>query len=327
MKRNPGFLAILTALLLVGGLVFAGGAKETSAAAEGALTIGYAVFNVGVDSYETYHNEHFKMECDKLGVNLIQLDAQGNVTRQIDQVENLMQKKPDVIVIWPVHGKAIVPVVKKAHDAGFKIVIANSPIDESGFDYIVAYAGPDNEKEGRDAAEMMIDAFKKRGVTGQKKIVELMGLPGYVTAIQRSEGFQEVIKQHSDFTLLATEPTDWNREKATRAMEDLLVRYQDLQGVYVADDNLGIGALNALKEAGRAKDVIMTSACIFGEGYDAMKEGYMHGTCYQYSGLDAINTVQVAVKVAKGEDVPFLSMFDSPKVTPENMDKFKRPEY
>ena len=325
MKKELRNLFLLTVLLLVGVFVFAGGGTESTG--EKPITIGYAVFNVGVDSYETYHNENFEAECERLGVDLIQLDAQGDIARQINQVENLMQKKPDVIVIWPVHGKAIVPVVKKAHDAGFKIVIANSPIDESGYDYVTAYAGPDNTKEGRDAAEMMIEAFKKRGIGGQKKVVELMGLPGYVTAMERSQGFQEVLAQHADFTLLATEPTDWNREKATRAMEDLLVKYKDLQGVYVADDNLGIGALNALKEAGRAKDVIMTSACVFGEGYDAMEEGYIQGTCYQYSGLDAINTVQVAVKVAKGEKVEFFSMFDSPKVTPDNMDKFKRPEY
>jgi ribose transport system substrate-binding protein len=325
MKKGLKRLFLLSVLLLVGVFTFAGGGGET--ADDEGITIGYAVFNVGVDSYETYHNENFKAECERQGVDLIQLDAQGDIARQINQVENLMQKNPDVLVIWPVHGKAIVPVVKKAHDEGFKIVIANSPIDESGFDYVTAYAGPDNTQEGRDAAEMMIEAFEKRGVSGQKKVVELMGLPGYVTAIQRSDGFQEVIAQHPDFTLLATEPTDWNREKATRAMEDLLVKYKDLQGVYVADDNLGIGALNALKEAGRAGEVIMTSACIFGEGYDAMEEGYIHGTCYQYSGLDAINTVKVAVQVAKGEEVEFFSMFESPKVTPDNMEDFKRPEY
>jgi len=317
----------LLVLMFAGAMVFAGGKQEAAAKAGKPITIGYAVFNVGVDSYETFHNKNFKEECQRLGVNLIQLDAQGDANRQIDQVENLMQKKPDVIVIWPVNGKAIVPVAKKAYDAGFKIVTANSPIDESGYKYVVAYAGPDNTKEGVDAAKMMVEAFAKRKITGQKKVVELMGLPGYVTAMERSKGFQDELKKNPDFTLLATEPTDWNREKATRAMEDLLVKYKDLQGVYVADDNLGIGALNALKEAGRAKDVIMTSACIFGEGYDAMKEGYIQGTCYQYSGLDAINTVQVAVKVARGEKVPFFSMFDSPKVTPDNMSQFKRPEY
>jgi len=326
MSKTLRTMGILAVLLLVGAFAFAKGGDEAEAD-DGTITIGYAVFNVGVDSYETYHNENFKAECERQGVNLIQLDAQGDITRQIDQVENLMQRNPDVIVIWPVNGEAIVPVVKKAHDEGFPIVIANSPIDESGFDYITAYAGPDNTQEGRDAATMMIEAFEKRGITGEKKIVELMGLPGYVTAIQRSEGFQEEIAKHPDYNLLANEPTDWNREKATRAMEDLLVRYEDLQGVYVADDNLGIGALNALKEAGRAGDVIMTSACIFGEGYDAMAEGYIQGTCYQYSGLDAINTVQVAVKVANGEDVPFMSMFESPMVTPDNMDQFNRPEY
>jgi ribose transport system substrate-binding protein len=313
-------------------LVFAGGKQETPAAAsqggQKPITIGYAVFNVGVDSYETFHNKNFKAECDKLGVNLIQLDAQGDAANQISQVETLMQRKPDVIVIWPVNGKAIVPVVKKAHDAGFKIVIANSPIDKSGYDYITCIAAPDNTKEGEDAAKMMVDAFNKRGVSGEKKIVELMGLPGYVTAIERSDGFRSVIKQHSDYKLLASVPTDWNREKATSAMEDLLVKYPNLQGVYAADDNLAVGAINALKEKGKsAKDVVVTSACIFGEGYDLMKEGWIQGTCYQYSGLDAINTVDVAVKVAKGEKVPFNSSFDSPMVTPDNMDQFKRPEY
>ncbi len=326
MSKTLRTLGILSVLLLLGAFAFAAGSEEVGGD-DDVVTIGYAVFNVGVDSYETYHNENFQAECERLGAELIQLDAQGDITRQIDQVENLMQRNPDVLVIWPVNGEAIVPVVKKAHDAGFPIVIANSPIDESGFDYITAYAGPDNTQEGRDAATMMIEEFERRGVTGEKRVVELMGLPGYVTAIQRSDGFQEVIAGRDDFTLLATEPTDWNREKATRAMEDLLVRFDDLQGVYVADDNLGIGALNALKEAGRAGEVVMTSACIFGEGYDAMEDGYLHGTCYQYSGLDAINTVQVAVKVANGEDVPFMSSFESPMVTPENMDEFKRPEY
>mgnify|MGYP006281607277 FL=1 len=192
-------LVVLCLAIGIAGLVFIGCEKEEEKAAKAEeekaaetaeakeeIVIGVTNNNTGIDSYQTTHDKVLRETVASMdGVDAIVLDAQGDVTKQIDQVENLMQKDVDVIVIWPVNGKAVVPVCKKAHEEGFPIVIANSLIDESGYDYVSCFTGPDTYEEGAVAARAMIKVFEDKGITRTKKVVELMGLPGYVTAITR----------------------------------------------------------------------------------------------------------------------------------------------
>ncbi|NQT59965.1 MAG: sugar ABC transporter substrate-binding protein [Bacteroidetes bacterium] len=317
-------LTMLIVLLFVttSGMVFATGEQEV--ADDGVIVIGHTANNVGIDSYQTTHDRVFRETVAAMdGVEAIQLDPGGDVALQINQMEDLIQKKVDVIVIWPVNGKAVVPVCKKATDAGIPVLVVNSLIDESGYDYVNGFSGPDTYTEGVNAAIGMIEALDGKG-----KVVELMGMPGYVTAIRRSAGFQDYIADNAPgIEIMATEPTDWNREKATRVMENLLTKYKVIDGVYVADDNIGIGALNAMKEAGRAGEIAMTSACMFGEGYDAMAEGYIYGSVYQSPAEDARMAVEVAVKLAQGVEMPFWNFFETPVVTKANMDQYERPNF
>ena len=331
MRKFSVLLLTIVLTVALAGLAFAGGQQEGGEAAaememdDDTIVIGHTANNVGIDSYQTTHDRVFRETCESMeGVECIQLDPGGDVALQLSQVEDLIQQQVDVIAIWPVNGKALVPGARKAHQAGIPVVIVNSLIDESGYEFVEGFAGPDTYEEGVNAAKAMIEALD-----GQGNVVELMGLPGYVTAIRRSGGFQDYIADNAPgIEILATEPTDWNRAKATTAMENLLVRFGDeIDGVYVADDNIGIGALNAMKEAGVAGDIVMTSACMFGEGYDAMEEGFIYGSVYQSPAEDAINAVEMSVAVAKGEEVPFWNYFETPVVTPENMDQFERPNF
>lgn len=321
-------VTLLLVILMATGLtaaLFAGGQQDAADADDGSILIGHTANNTGIDSYQTTHDKVYRETVESLdGVEAVILDAKGDVAQQISQIETLIQRKVDVMTVWPVNGKAVVPAVKKAHDAGIPVLIVNSPIDESGFDYIAGHSGPDDYIEGQEAAKGMIEALDGKG-----KVVELMGLPGYVTAIKRSDGFQDYIKENAPgIEILATEPTDWNRAKATQVMENLIVKFGDqIDGVYVADDNVGVGGLNALKEAGLAGDVVMTSACMFGEGYDAMIDGYIYGSVYQSPAADAKQAVELAVKLAKGEDIPFLNYFETPVITPANLDSIERPTW
>lgn len=298
------------------------------AAAAKTYTIGITQNNVGVDSYQTTYEKAFiaaaKANPD---VKAVVLDAGGDVARQIAQVQDLIQQKVDAIIIWPTNGKAVVPAVKKAHDAGIPVIVTNSNIAKEGFPFIKAFSGPDNITQGKEAAQIMCDKFKAMGIADKAKIVQISGQPGYTTAIERAKGFEdELPKICPKVKLLETQPGDWNREKSQKVMEAFLVKYDDIDGVYAGDDNMGVGALNAAKAAGR-EGIIFIGATNFAVGYEAMERGEYYGSIYQSPVDDAKNALDTAIAVVKGEDVPFLNYFDTPKITKENMDQFSKPVF
>jgi ribose transport system substrate-binding protein len=256
-------------------------------------------------------------------VETVVLDAGGDVARQIAQMQDLIQQQVDAIIIWPTNGKAVVPVVRQAHQAGIPVVVTNSKIAEDGYDFIASFSGPDNITQGRYSAEMMCDALG-----GEGRIVQVAGQPGYTTAMERASGFEERLAEACpDVELMETQPADWNREKAQRVMENFLVKYDRIDGVYSGDDNMGVGALNAAKAAGRAQDIIFIGATNFAVGYEAMGRGEYYGSVYQSPVEDAKNALDTALAVLAGEEVPFLNYFDTPKITQANMEEFSKPVF
>jgi ribose transport system substrate-binding protein len=127
-------------------------------------------------------------------------------------------------------------------------------------------------------------------------------------------------------TVLETQPGDWNREKSQKVMEAFLVKYDKIDGVYAGDDNMGVGALNAAKAAGR-EGIIFVGATNFAVGYEAMEKGEYWGSIYQSPVDDAKAALKTAIDVLDGEEVPFLNYFDTPKITQDNMSNFTKPVF
>lgn len=320
--QKRGFIVIITVCLFLAAVATGFSAEKKMSE----ITIGITGFNFGVDSYQTTYEQAFEQHCSDLGINCIKLDPKGDAALQSNQVEDLIQKKVDAILVWPVSGKGIIPALRKAKDAKIPVLATNSPVDESGKDLIVGFCGPNNIIQGEYAADMMEKARKGK----KMKVVEIMGVPGYVTATLRSQGFHDQVgKKYPDIEVIETQPGNWDRFKSQKVMENFLVKYGpgDFQGVYVADDNMGMGAVNALKASGRLRDVVITSACMFGEGYDAIKRDEIYGSVYQSPVDDAKIAIDTAVKVAQGEKVPFYNYFDTPPVTKENLGKFEKPPF
>lgn len=290
--------------------------------------IGITQNNVGVDSYQTTYEKSFiDAASENSSVDTVVLDAGGDVARQIAQIEDLIQQKVDAIIIWPTNGEAVIPAVRKAYNAGIPVIVTNSNIAEQGFDFIRSFSGPDNVTQGRRSAEIMCDKFKEMGIADEAQVVHITGQPGYTTAIERAGGFEErlpVVCPEVD--VVDTQPGDWNREKSQQVMEAFLVKYDDIDGVYAGDDNMGVGALNAARAAGR-DGIIFVGATNFAVGYEAMDSGEYWGSIYQSPVDDAEAALQTAIDVLDGKDVPFLNYFDTPKITQDNMDKFTKPVF
>ncbi|MGS2744823.1 sugar ABC transporter substrate-binding protein [Halomonas sp. LS-001] len=298
--------------------------SATSVMAESTYRIGITQNNVGVDSYQTTYESAFEQAAaDQGNVEVVVLDAGGDVARQIGQVRNLIQQQMDAIIIWPTNGQAVIPAIRQAHGAGIPVIVTNSKIAEAGLEFISAFSGPDNVQQGISSAEMMCDALG-----GEGKVVQISGQPGYTTAMERATGFEERLPEVCpDVELVETQPGNWNRERAQRVMEDFLTKYDDIDGVYSGDDNMGVGALNAAKGAGRADEIIFIGATNFAVGYDAIKRGEYYGSIYQSPVDDAEAALQTALDVLAGEDVPKMNFFETPKITAENLEEFDRPVF
>jgi ribose transport system substrate-binding protein len=295
---------------------------ETTIKSKKPITIGFAEFNSSINTYCTLYDKWFRENAQKTGVKTVVLDALGDPLKQNQQMDSLIQQKVDVIILWPANAQTVLPKIKKAKDAGIPVIITNSPVDATGVPFITAYTGADNRAEGKMAAEMLVEALNGKG-----KVVEVTGLPGYQTTIDRSEGFHEEMAKHPGMEIIDVQPGDWVASKAQKVTEDMATKHPQIDGLYAATDDMAVGAINALKDAGRIDKVKVVSACFFAVGYDAMKNGQLYGSIWQSALGDAKIALETAIKLGNGENVPKNNNFDTPKVTKANIDQFGKPPF
>lgn len=233
------------------------------------------------------------------GAEIVELDSEFDAQKQTDQMNSLISQKVDAIVLNPVDGKSIIPAVKKAHEEGIPVVMGAMDIDESGREYVVSFVGADDTDVGRAAGKIMIDALGEAG--GKVAIVE--GSSGTSSQLQRTAGFEEAVAG-SNIEIVAKLPADFDKAKAMTIAEDLFTKYQDLKGIWVHDDTMAVGVVQAMKSQGlTGDDVKIVSYNGSKAGADMIKSGEIIATAVQPLVEEGRNSMIVAINAAKGEQV------------------------
>lgn len=233
------------------------------------------------------------------GAEIVELDSEFDAQKQTDQMNSLISQKVDAIVLNPVDGKSIVPVVKKAAEAGIPVVMGAMDIDESGREFVASFVGADDTDVGRAAGKIMIDALGADG--GKVAIVE--GSSGTSAQLQRTAGFEEAVAD-SKIEIVAKLPADFDKAKAMTIAEDLFTKYPDLKGIWVHDDTMAVGVVQALKSQGlTGDDVKIVSYNGSKAGADMIKAGEIVATAVQPLVEEGRNSMIVAINAAKGEAV------------------------
>ena len=190
------------------------------------------------------------------------------------------------------------PGIKKAFDAGIPVLADHSQVAQT--EYTIGYTGPDDYTEGLIAGEMM-----NKELGGKGNVVIITGAAGQDAAIKRPGGFKDkLVELKSEIKVLAEQPADWDKAKATAVMADWITRYGDeIDGVYGADDTLAMGSWVALEEAGYKKgDVIIVGSCGSKEGLAGVKAGFMYGTSSQSPVVGAQKAIEV-IKMALEQNI------------------------
>ncbi|MGB5847839.1 MAG: sugar ABC transporter substrate-binding protein [Ignavibacteriaceae bacterium] len=241
----------------------------------------------------------------KLGIELIVQAAERevDVEKQMQIIENLIQRKVDAICITPSGSKEIIPAILKANDAGIHVLVVDTRIDavalrESG-GYVATFIGSDNYEGGKIAGQHIIQMLNGNG-----KVAILEGIPGHETGDARLAGFHEVIDQEPGIEIVASLTANWERDQGYNVFQNILQANPDVQALFACSDMMALGAIEAIAAAGKTGEIIVVGFDAVKDGRDAIFNGTMNASIAQHPSEMGKLAVEYAYKVINGESIP-----------------------
>lgn len=269
---NRRILLGATALIALGGLAQAQELPTLEQA--DSYTVGFAQTESN-NPWRIAQTASFEAAAEECGWNLILTDAGGSAAKQVADVDSMIAQGIDVLFLPPREEGPLVPAVLRARDAGIPVFLVDRSVDEAvaqaGRDY-VSFLGSDFIDQGRRVAEWVIENHE-----GEGRIIELEGTTGSSPANDRKTGFDEAIAADDRFTILESRTGDFARDEGRRVMETLLQAHPDVNIVYAHNDEMAIGAIQALEAAGRVpgEDVLVVSIDGTRDALQAIIDGKM----------------------------------------------------
>jgi ribose transport system substrate-binding protein len=259
---------------------------------DGKVTIGLAVSTLNNPFFVSL-KEGAEKAAASAGVELVVVDAQDDTAKQISGVEDLIQKKVDVLMINPTDSAAIVTAVEAANQANIPVITVDRA-SEGG--QVVSHIASDNMAGGKLAGEFILEKLGGKG-----NIVELQGIAGTSAARDRGQGFHDAVDNKEGVTVVASQPADFDRAKGLSVMENILQSNPDVQAVFAHNDEMALGAQQAIEAQG--KDVLVVGFDATDDAVKAVNDGKMAATVAQKPVAIGETALETAVKVAKGEKV------------------------
>ncbi|WP_222623301.1 substrate-binding domain-containing protein [Streptomyces armeniacus] len=271
-----------------------GGDSGERKKSDGSLTIGFSQATQQSPFYVQLHSGVEKA-AKKAGAKLYFADAGGEVTQQNDDIQDLITRDVDVLLVNPVDPKGAKAGMAAAESAGVPVVTVDRPVP-SGAD---AHVGRDNKKMGTLVGEMVAEQLGAKG----GKIIEIKGDAGGAVARDRSQGFHKAVEGKPGIKIVAGPYCDYIRSKAVTAMQDLLQTNPDAKVVYAHNDDMALGALQVLKENGRT-DVKVAGVDGLMEAVKAIDKGGPYVATALNDPISLGSTaVKTATDVARGKKV------------------------
>ena len=276
----------------------------SSAFAAKPLVMGFS--QVGAESeWRTANTVSIKDAAKKDGVTLKFADAQQKQENQVKALRSFIAQKVDVIAFSPVVESGWDTVLREAKAAKIPVILTDRAVNVADKSLYVTFIGSDFVEEGRRAGQWLLEHAKKTP-DATLNIVELQGTVGSAPAIDRKEGFQEVIAKNPKMKIIRSQTGDFTRAKGKEVMEAFLkAEGKKINVLYAHNDDMAIGAIQAIEEAGMkpGKDIIIISIDGVKGAFEAMIAGKLNVTV-ECSPLLGPQLMSVARDVVAGKPVP-----------------------
>lgn len=264
--------------------------KKEEKAKDGKLKVGVSLSTLNNPFFVSIREGVEEAAKDK-DVETVITDAQNDSSSQNNQVEDLITQKVDLIIINPVDSTAISSSVKKANEANIPVICVDRSSDEGE---VVSFISSNNIEGGKLAGEFILEKAGK-----DAKVIQLEGIPGASSTRERGEGFKKATDGKID--LVASQTANFDRAEGMTVMENLLQAQPDVKAVFCQNDEMALGASEAIKASG--KDIVLVGFDGNEDAINAVKEGTMTATVAQKPKEMGKIALETAVKYLKGEKV------------------------
>jgi galactofuranose transport system substrate-binding protein len=310
-RRRLGVLALGGIVMVLGlGLASLAGCSKSAPGAGGAaaggekpIVLGFS--QIGAESeWRTANTNSIKSAAEAAGIKLKFSDAQQKQENQIKAIRSFIAQRVDVIAFSPVVETGWETVLREAKTAKIPVILTDRAVDVSDDSLYVAFMGSDFLEEGRKAGRWLLENTKDR--PGDIRIVELQGTVGSAPANDRKKGFQEIIAADPRYQIVRSQTGDFTRAKGKEVMEAFLkAEGRNIDVLYAHNDDMAIGAIQAIEEAGLepGHDILIISIDGVKGAFEAMMAGKLNVTveCNPLLGPQLMAAVK---DVVAGKPVP-----------------------
>ena len=257
-------------------------------------------------------------------VEFVLLEGTNDSAAQVSQVEQLVADDPDVLIILPHEGEPLTPVALEAMEQGIPVVNLDREFSSEGA--YRTWIGGDNYGIGVSAANYLAEQLDCQG-----NVVEIQGLAGISVTEQRTAGFADTIEQlcGDGIQVVAQQPADFLPDQGLEVMEAILQAEDQIDAVYTHDDDMAMGVVSAIENAGREDEMILTGAGGSREAMERIQQGGLYTATFLYSPSMSASAVRIARLIARGQgfeelvepEVPSRIELPATTVTEENVDE------
>lgn len=262
------------------------------------------------------------------GVDLQVEDAQNDVAKQLYQIKNFVASGVDAIIVNPVDTSATEIMTDEAAAAGVPLVFVNrQPVNVDDLPEKQAFVASDERESGTLETMAVCDLFAQEGKK-KANIYVMMGELSNQAAVQRTKDIHDVLQAGKcavDLHIIDQQTANWSRDQAQDLMTNWLSTGREFDGVIANNDEMAIGAIQAMKAAGKdMKDVVVGGIDATQDALAAMAAGDLDVTVFQDAAGQGAGALDAALKLANGEKVAQKVYVPFQLVTPENMGKFTK---
>lgn len=308
---RPLMLSMLVSAVLLAGCNQSSSGEKGDGSKK--FTVGATMLSMQNEFIVNVHDEMEK-KADEMGVELITVDAERSALKQVEQVESFIAQQVDAIIMNPCEVEASSPAVTKALAANIPIINVNSETSTQPS----AFVGSDDVESGRIAMKFIADKLSGKG-----NVLMMHGYMGQAAQIKREQGALEILKQYPGLKLLAHQTGEWDRAKAMSLMENWIQSYgSQINAVFAQNDEMGMGAVKALTDAGLKDKVIVVSIDAIPDALQAVKNGSLNATVFQNAQQQGATAIDIAVKAASKQPYAKQTLIPFQLVTKENVGTF-----